>query len=76
MHKDVKDGSLCVRVFQPQAQKIVLLDKTGSELGEFKQIHNAGFFQIDLGKKEFFEYKLRVTYKDKHTQDVYDIYSS
>ncbi len=75
MHKDVKDGSLCVRVFQPQAQKIVLLDKTGSELGEFKQIHNAGFFQIDLGKKEFFEYKLRVTYKDKHTQDVYDIYS-
>ncbi|CAN5252567.1 1,4-alpha-glucan branching protein GlgB [soil metagenome] len=51
------DG-LCVRTFQPDAERVWLLD--GARATELEKVHEAGFFAARLRRRKRFAYRLRL----------------
>ncbi|MGH6918138.1 MAG: 1,4-alpha-glucan branching enzyme, partial [Geminicoccaceae bacterium] len=59
-HRD-DDGQLLVRTFQPQAERVWVLDEAGHTLAELSREHPNGLFAGALGKRPApFVYRLRV----------------
>ncbi len=62
-----QDGRTIVRVFQPDACTLELLDPNGSKsLGFFSQLHPDGSFQLSVDR-ELTDYRLRATWADGST---------
>ena len=62
-----QDGRTIVRVFQPDAQTLELLDSSGKKsLGVFSPLHPDGSFQISVDG-ELTDYRLRATWSDSST---------
>ncbi|MCL2363118.1 MAG: 1,4-alpha-glucan branching protein GlgB [Defluviitaleaceae bacterium] len=76
MHEFVQgDQSMrIVRVFNPEAKEITLLDATGAA-HEMKLEHNAGFFSVVLQEMAHFHYKLQFTGYNGQCWEAYDAYS-
>ena len=71
-HRD--DDQLLVRTFQPQADRVWLLDKAGHALAELSREHPDGLFAGALGKRKMpFDYRLRVEIGGQ-TRDLGDPY--
>ncbi len=62
MHEDASSGSPLVRVFQPGASAVSVVDRDdGAELAKLSRVHEAGFFTgIIATRHKPFPYRLRV----------------
>ena len=47
-------------MYQPHAQSVELIDENGNSMGMFTKLDERGFFQINLGPRENFKYKLKI----------------
>ncbi|MCC8098314.1 MAG: 1,4-alpha-glucan branching enzyme, partial [Eubacterium sp.] len=78
MHEIEKDGksALVVRVLNPQAKEVsVIDDKKGTEY-PLEKIHQDGFFEGYIkGRKKWFKYRLKITNHDGSVWETYDPYS-
>ncbi|MCD7778096.1 MAG: 1,4-alpha-glucan branching enzyme, partial [Clostridiales bacterium] len=78
MHEIEKDGksALVVRVLNPQAKEVsVIDDKKGTEY-PLEKIHQDGFFEGYIkGRKKWFKYRLKTTNHDGSEWETYDPYS-
>lgn len=78
MHEIEKNGkaALVVRVLNPQAKEVSVIDvKKGNEY-PLEKIHADGFFEgLIKGRKKWFSYKLRITNHDDSQWETYDPYS-
>ncbi|MDJ0626137.1 MAG: 1,4-alpha-glucan branching protein GlgB [Candidatus Caenarcaniphilales bacterium] len=79
MHKEA--GNLIVRAYEPNAEEIFLMPfqgisqtETDSNKLKLDKISEQGFFEISLGDKDFFAYKLEIKNCDGIFQK-YDTYS-
>ena len=63
MHKDVGTGELVVRVFDPEASRVAVVERdSGEEIAELVRAHDAGLFVGAVAKnRDPFPYRLRVT---------------
>jgi 1,4-alpha-glucan branching enzyme len=77
----VKSGSedcVAVRAFLPKAKEVEVVPHGSGAPVRAERIHEAGFFEAVLPSPadgNFIEYRLRVTYFDGHTEEVFDPYS-
>jgi 1,4-alpha-glucan branching enzyme len=79
MHEIDVDGkkSFSVRVFNPQASAIWVLDPAdNSFIAEMERTHDDGFFEVVIDRTEWFRYKLRVEFAaNGDIWETYDPYS-
>ena len=78
MHEITKDGkaALAVRVLNPQAKAVTVVDvKKGTEF-PLEKIHADGFFEsVIKGRRKWFFYKLKIENHDGTVWETYDPYS-
>ena len=67
IHKHPTTSGLIVRAFLPEALSVEVIDtKTNALVAELSQVDQAGLFEGKLGRKRnVFDYRLRVLYKDE-----------
>ena len=75
IHKNKGSKEVFIRAYQPHAAKIEVLDEAGKNYGEMSKIDPRGFFQINLGKIENFNYKFRIENDRGNIYKEKDIYS-
>ena len=61
IHRDKGTKNVFIRTFQPHAQTVELVDNNENSLGLMTKLDDCGFFQINLGQKENFSYRFRIT---------------
>ena len=61
IHKNKGSKEVYIRTDQPHTSAIEVLSKKGDSLGMMTKLDDRGFYQIDLGKTENFDYKFRIT---------------
>lgn len=68
MHKYLtsNESTLVIRTFQPQAKVVEVIDAQSSiALGHMENVNNSGLFQLNIeGKKDFFNYRFKITLHD------------
>jgi len=75
MH-NVAGVGLCVRVFNPQAKAVSVIDPIDSRTWVLEKIHEDGFFVgVIKGRNEWFRYQLHFKGWQGHEWVVYDPYS-
>ena len=57
IHKDKGSKEVFIRTYQPHSQSVELLDEDGNSMGSFAKLDDRGFYQINLGPRENFNYK-------------------
>lgn len=75
MHQPVPKGAVQVRVFEPRADRVDVIDAaTGDSVGALAKIDEAGFWAAPLdGRTRWFPYRLRIT-EGGHAREVEDAY--
>lgn len=75
MHKPAPKGPVQVRVFEPRADKVEVIDaRTNDWLGELQKIDPAGFWAAPLADRtDWFPYRLRIA-EGGHVREVEDAY--
>ena len=61
IHRDKGSKNVFIRTFQPHAETVELIDESGQSLGMLTKLDERGFFQINLGAKENFKYRFKIT---------------
>jgi 1,4-alpha-glucan branching enzyme len=69
VHKNKGSKEVFIRAYQPHANTIEVLNRDGSSRGMMTKLDERGFFQIELGKTDNFDYLLRIT-NDKNESYV------
>ena len=75
IHKDKGSKEVFIRTYQPHAQSVELIDEKGNSLGFFTKLDDRGFFQINLGPRENFKYKLKIENDINQFYTIHDTYS-
>ena len=60
IHKDKGSKSVFIRTYHPNTRSVELLDEQGNSMGFFTKIDERGFYQINLGPRDNFNYKLKI----------------
>ena len=61
IHKNKGSKEVFIRTYQPHSKSIEVLDKEGKSLGQMSKLDERGFYQIELGTTDDFDYKFRIT---------------
>ncbi len=65
MHYDEKNSSVIVRTFDPEAEKLFLIDSATAEKFPMEKIDSSGLFAVAvLGRNALFKYELERAYKN------------
>lgn len=75
IHKDKGSKEVFIRTYQPHSQSVELLDEDGNSMGSFAKLDDRGFYQINLGPRENFNYKLKIQNDCGNFYTVHDVYS-
>lgn len=60
IHKDKGSKEVFIRTYHPGTRSVELLDEQNNSMGYFTRIDDRGFYQINLGPREDFKYKLKI----------------
>lgn len=74
IHKNKGSKEVFIRTYHPDSKSVELLDEQENSLGFFTEIDPRGFYQINLGVRENFNYKLRIENKDGSKYCIHDPY--
>ena len=74
VHKNKGSKEVYIRTYQPHTSSIEVLNRVGDSLGQMTKLDDRGFYQIDLGKTENFDYKFRITNDQNYTYIAEDVY--
>ena len=75
MH-NVDGVGLCVRVFNPHAKAVEVIDPATDAAWQLSKVHDDGFFAgVINGKDEWFRYKLKFTGWEEQVWETHDPYS-
>ena len=74
IHRDKGSKEIFIRTYQPNSQKVELLDYENKFIGEMLRLDDRGFYQINLGKKQNFKYRFRITNDLGAVYIVEDVY--
>ena len=74
VHKNKGSKEVYIRAYQPHSISIEVLKRNGDSLGQMTKLDERGFYQIDLGKTEDFDYKFRITNDNNNTYEAEDVY--
>ena len=74
IHKNKGSKEVYIRAFQPHTSSIEVLNRVGDSLGIMTKLDDRGFYQIELGKTENFDYKFRITNDQNYTYIAEDAY--
>ena len=61
IHKDKGSKEVFIRAYQPHSKAIELIDNNNQSLGFMNCLDPRGFYQINLGPRENFAYRFRIT---------------
>ena len=75
IHKDKGSKEVFIRTYQPHAKSVELINEKGDSLGFFTKLDERGFFQINLGPRENFKYKLKLENDLNQFYELHDPYS-
>ena len=75
IHKDKGSKAVFIRTYQPNSQSVELLDDADKSMGMFTKLDDRGFYQINLGPRENFNYKLKIQNDKNDTYVIHDTYS-
>ncbi len=74
IHRDKGTKKVFIRVFNPFASAIEIIDAGGKMLGVMQKVDERGLFQINFDKTTDFAYKLKITNDMGHTYIAEDVY--
>jgi len=74
IHKNKGSKEVYIRAYQPHSISIEVLNRAGDSMGQMTKLDERGFYQIDLGKTENFDYKFRITNDQNYTYIAEDVY--
>ncbi|MEI6128207.1 MAG: 1,4-alpha-glucan branching enzyme, partial [Pseudomonadota bacterium] len=79
MHEVTVEGkrALAVRTFQPDAREVAVVPtRERKNRKKADKVHPAGFFEaVFENVKDFFQYRLEITYENDHAAVIYDPYA-
>ena len=65
IHKNKGSKEVFIRAYQPHSKSIELFDSQNNSLGFMTKLDDRGFYQINLGPRENFAYKFKISSFDK-----------
>ena len=74
IHKNKGSKEVFVRAYQPHSTSVEVLDGSGNSLGMMTKLDERGFYQIELGRTDDFDYKFRITNDQNYTYIAEDVY--
>ena len=74
IHRDKGSKKIFIRVFNPFAAEIEIIDTNGKSLGKMTKVDERGLFQINFDKTADFAYKLKITNDKGNVYIAHDIY--
>lgn len=74
IHKNKGSKEVFIRAYLPHSVSVEVLDGTGSSLGMMTKLDERGFYQIELGRTDDFDYKFRITNDKNYTYIAEDPY--
>ena len=74
IHKNKGSKEVYIRAYLPHSKSVEVLRRDGSSLGQMVKLDERGFYQIDLGKTDDFDYKFRITNDVDNTYEAEDVY--
>ena len=74
IHKNKGSKEVYIRTYQPHTSSIEVINMAGDSLGMMTKLDDRGFYQIELGKTEYFDYKFRITNDLNYTYTAEDVY--
>ena len=74
IHKNKGSKEVFIRAYQPHSVSIEVLDGAGNSLGMMTKLDERGFYQIELGRTDDFDYKFRITNDKNYTYIAEDVY--
>ena len=74
IHKNKGSKEVYIRAYQPHSVSIEVLNRAGDSLGMMTKLDERGFYQIDLGKTDDFDYQFRITNDKNYTYIAEDTY--
>ncbi|MBR2137482.1 MAG: 1,4-alpha-glucan branching protein GlgB [Alphaproteobacteria bacterium] len=74
IHRDKGSKKVFIRVYNPFAKNIEVLDARKRSMGKMEKIDERGFFQLNTDKTEDFAYSLRITNDQGHVYEQEDVY--
>lgn len=76
MRKDKGSKDVFIRTFQPHTNAVEVIRKDdGSSLGKMTKFHDGGFYQINLGAVNPFDYKFRIENDLGNIYEKEDVYN-
>lgn len=75
IHKDKGSKEVFIRTYHPDSKSVELLDEQDNSMGFFTKLDDRGFYQINLGPREDFKYKLKIENNCGGFYTIYDPYS-
>ena len=61
IHRDKGSKNVFIRTYQPHTKAVELLDENDNSLGMLTCLDERGFYQINLGVRDNFKYRFRIT---------------
>ena len=74
IHKNKGSKEVYIRTYQPHTSSIEVINLKGDSLGQMTKLDDRGFYQIELGKTDNFDYKFRITNDQNYTYITEDVY--
>lgn len=74
IHKNKGSKEVYIRAYQPHSISIEVLNRAGDSMGQMTKLDERGFYQIELGKIDNFDYKFRITNDQNYTYIAEDVY--
>ncbi|MBR4106139.1 MAG: 1,4-alpha-glucan branching protein GlgB [Alphaproteobacteria bacterium] len=74
IHRNKGSKESFIRAYLPMSSSIEVLSRDGSSRGMMTKLDNRGFYQIDLGVTEDYDYKFRITNDKGAVYDAEDTY--
>ncbi len=74
IHRDKGSKEAYIRAYLPHSKSIEALDREGNSLGVMTKLDERGFYQLNLGKTDNFDYKFRITNDKDFTYIAEDTY--
>ena len=74
IHKNKGSKEVYIRAYQPHSISIEVLNRAGDSMGQMTKLDERGFYQIELGKIDNFDYKFRITNDQNYTYIAEDAY--
>lgn len=74
IHKNKGSKEIFIRAYLPHSKSVEALDRDGNSLGVMTKLDERGFYQLELGRTDDFDYKFRITNDKDFTYIAEDTY--